>query len=221
MAIRLLALCLLVLTVLNQTMPSARYYAQGTFSQEMMSTITMYIAGSASQTNLNSVSRSMYNALNAGFGANWNIITVSQDTNLAPGDAVVFGYAFNGRWLWIDNFGASNLSMIIWKDYNCGVNTNFTYTPAINGFLTSEKLPTRGFNQFTRLPSIRNKILIDPNTAQANSWDNAVRISDAVNAFYEGSYSVVVTENVASFNAYICTFSDASYTGPNYFVNTF
>lgn len=35
-------------------------------------------------------------------------------------DTVVYGYAFTGHWMWLNNYGDDHLSYVIWKDYNCG-----------------------------------------------------------------------------------------------------
>ncbi len=59
------------------------------------------------------------------------------------------------------------------------------------------------------------------NTSQPNAWDNAVRISDALNGYFHGSYTVVIAENIYQLAATICTFNDDAYPGPNYFVKTF
>jgi hypothetical protein len=48
----------------------------------------------------------------------WNVFTIS---SLASSDSVVFGYAFNGHWMWYNGYPVNefNLNFVIWKDYNC------------------------------------------------------------------------------------------------------
>jgi hypothetical protein len=48
----------------------------------------------------------------------WNVFTINSP---ASSDAVVYGYAFNGHWMWYNSFTINefNLNFVIWKDYNC------------------------------------------------------------------------------------------------------
>jgi hypothetical protein len=41
---------------------------------------------------------------------------------IASSDAVLYGYAFNVHWLWINNYvsGGYVFSFVIWKDFKCG-----------------------------------------------------------------------------------------------------
>lgn len=65
----------------------------------------------------NEISMYMSDALNKEWNPAWNVVVYKllDSTN----DAIVFGYAFNKHWLWFNNYLSSNISYIIWKDYNC------------------------------------------------------------------------------------------------------
>ena len=58
--------------------------------------------------------------LNTAWAPAWNVV-IYQYTDGNNYDAVLYGYAFNGHWFWLNGFllSGSYYSFIIWKDYNC------------------------------------------------------------------------------------------------------
>jgi hypothetical protein len=72
--------------------------------------------------------------LNAAWDPAWNVALVSTVQDLAFNSTadfrnVVYGYAYNGHWLWYNKYNVMKhpvspgyyayFSFIIWKDYNC------------------------------------------------------------------------------------------------------
>ena len=62
----------------------------------------------------------------------WNVLIYSFNSNV---DAIIYGYAFRGHWLWFNglvnpNDNSKFMTYIIWKDYNCiqwnSLNTTYT-----------------------------------------------------------------------------------------------
>ena len=58
--------------------------------------------------------------LNTAWAPAWNVV-IYYFTDGNNYDAVLYGYAFNGHWFWLNGFllSGSYYSFIIWKDYNC------------------------------------------------------------------------------------------------------
>jgi hypothetical protein len=222
MFIKLLILIGLVLSVHTAGAVSsipARYYAQGTFDAAMLTKISSAITTAIAANNFSTMASSISSELNTVYHISWNVIVTSPVSISTSGDTVVFGYAYKDHWLWIDNFGASNYSITIWKDYNCGVALDIAYTASNLNFVSSSGLYSLGFDSFTRFPYVRSKIL----AADINAWDNALFLSDALNSYYFGSYSVVVSTDINQMSGSICVYSDIlnNASVPNYVVNTF
>lgn len=73
----------------------------------------------------------------------WNVVIVFYYDG-SNNDAVLYGYAFNGRWFWLNGFQLSNgkfISFVIWKDFNCVQWT--TYNPSGGNY------PTTSFDSTT------------------------------------------------------------------------
>jgi hypothetical protein len=66
----------------------------------------------------NMLAKSISDALNAQWSTAWNVVIVKTDS-LEHCNSVVYGYAFNGHWMWVNGYGQFDHSFIIWKDYNC------------------------------------------------------------------------------------------------------
>ena len=58
-------------------------------------------------------------------------------------------------------------------------------------------------------------------SATANNWDNAVRLSDEVNAIFEGSYTVILGENLGKIEAAVTTYTHPADTGSNIYKQSF
>lgn len=61
----------------------------------------------------------------------WNVL-ILRYTNTAE-DAVVYGYAFNNHWIWLNNYKDTKVNYVIWKDYNCHTWVSLDSTLAIVG----------------------------------------------------------------------------------------
>ena len=52
----------------------------------------------------------------------WNVVIVK---SLVTFDTILYGYAFNNHWMWINGIAIPNsmagdsVTYLIWKDYNC------------------------------------------------------------------------------------------------------
>jgi hypothetical protein len=79
----------------------------------------------------------MSTELNTLWAPAWNVVIVCY-TDGKNYDSVLYGYAFNDHWFWLNGFRLANkvyISFIIWKDYNCVTWT--TYNPADAGNVAS------------------------------------------------------------------------------------
>lgn len=167
----------------------AGWVAQGSFTAPMLATIHAGIdIKLTTQPMASSYPGILSQQLNANYSTNWNVVAIEPQLGLEVKDAVIFGYAYNGRWYWNNPGDLNGRSWIIWKDYN-GVEL-FSDRLAAATPLTSLAGGMASIAQVLDTSLIRtNTLSSDPN---ANNWDNAVRLHDEFTALFEGSYTVIV-----------------------------
>lgn len=112
-------------------------------------------------------------------------------TSLVGYDVVVYGYAFRGHWMWINNVFINSNTMkdnrfayLIWKDYNC------------QGWATFSELMGSG-STFTQdqITIINNYAASGPTT---DPWGNAhafVNFLNSNNQFNRGAYTAIMSES--------------------------
>lgn len=102
---------------------SENWQASGNFTADnitfIFSTIDntlQYIAdGDLSSANR---AKNISDTLNDAWHPAWNVFYFSPD--YYSEDSIVYGYAFNGHWFWVNNYKKSQIgNFVIWKDYNC------------------------------------------------------------------------------------------------------
>lgn len=121
--------CLLVaLVLLALALPTLQldWQSHGNMTESNMTQIRALIASNpvpsgAQAPEIDNVAQNVSTNLNNLWDPAWNVIIYSLNTNV---DAVVYGYAFRGHWLWFNglpnpNNGGQYMTYIIWKDYNC------------------------------------------------------------------------------------------------------
>jgi hypothetical protein len=118
-----------------------RYYAQGTFETDKIDKISTLVNNMSDVLLDSSHSDTISTALNTAYDTFWNVIIVVQKDHFNPKDAVMFGYAFNNRWIWFNGLSnINNQSILIWKDYNCGA----TWSKVPSFYITALSGTTQG-----------------------------------------------------------------------------
>lgn len=121
--------CLLfVLTLLAFAVPALQLEWQGigNMTESNITQVRTFINQNPLPTNgisanLDNVAQNISTQLNDLWNPAWNVVVYSFSSNV---DAVLYGYAFRGHWMWFN--GLPNpvnsglfMSYIIWKDFNC------------------------------------------------------------------------------------------------------
>ena len=111
------AYCWVLLLLLAQ-LQAADWQASGSFEAEMLAFVKDTIETAHESTAL-TPTKAVYisRTLNGEYDPYWN--TVSGVITDSTKDCVLFGYAFRGHWIWINNYKGSSRFYVVWKDYNC------------------------------------------------------------------------------------------------------
>jgi hypothetical protein len=105
---------------------STNWQASGTFTDSnltdiqntIQNNIPSFVTGD-SNSNLMEFAVNLSNAFNSAWNPAWNVFVLQL---LDPTvDVILFGYAFNNHWIWINGYQYSGktFAFVIWKDYNC------------------------------------------------------------------------------------------------------
>lgn len=120
-------LCTFVV-LLTLTLPAFQmnWQAAGNMNDTVMAEIRSGIASGritsvTSATSIDDIAMNISLRLNKFWDPAWNVVITKSVTNM---DTIVYGYAFNGHWMWICGSPipmtvAETVDYVIWKDYNC------------------------------------------------------------------------------------------------------
>ena len=64
----------------------------------------------------------------------------------ASSDMVLVGYAFRGHWYWHNGYGTRQISILVWKDYNCVQSSLLSFNSSSNNFRGLERAMTDAYN---------------------------------------------------------------------------
>jgi hypothetical protein len=141
--------------------------------------------------------------LNGLWDPSWNVVGL--DT-VASSDAVLYGYAFNSHWIWINNYASSGFvfGFVIWKDYKCG-----GYQTVGDSLFDVAK----GLDMDPFKTSIKNCVSAFSTGYTMNIWDLASQFMKKLQStapFNVGDYSIILSNNADSTAMYarICMMSN-------------
>lgn len=71
-----------------------------------------------SQIPINILAKAISDLLNNKWAPAWNVFVTKSD-NVSHINSVVYGFAHNNHWMWVNGYGPYDHSFVLWKDYNC------------------------------------------------------------------------------------------------------
>lgn len=100
----------------------ANWQSYGNFTSDNITFIKTTLDNGLSRVATSSLSEYLLptvisDALNTAWSQAWNVVVVGTADPL--NDVVLYGYAFRSHWIWLNNYGTTKRSYVIWKDYNC------------------------------------------------------------------------------------------------------
>lgn len=184
---------LFTLTLLALAVPAlqAEWQGTGNMTESNMTQIKTLIAENpidtgALSTQWDDACQNISIHLNDLWNPAWNVVVTQITAKIS--DAILYGYAFRGHWMWFNALPAKNgadfVSFVIWKDYNC---IQWQRINSTGGTFTSEEQ--------TQINTQLSSITI--NQVNNDLWNTAytlVKNLEATAEFTGAGLSVVVVQ---------------------------